>query len=237
MTEGMLFDIQRNSFVDGPGIRTAVFFKSCNLRCAWCHNPESQNAQPEVLHYPNKTELCGRMYSADEVMAEILKDRRFYAASGGGVTFTGGECMLQPDFLEDLLKQCRKQGIHTAVDTAGNIPFDRFEQILPYTDLFLYDVKLLDSEKHRKYTGASNRLILENLEKLLRLGAKLYIRIPVIPGVNKEEIPTMEKYLSALCPEKIELLPYHRLGEDKYLALGRKKPNFNEQNPHPLSDL
>ena len=117
-------------------------------------------------------------------------------------------------------------GIHTAVDTAGNVPFSHFERILPYTQLFLYDVKLLDSEKHRKFTGAGNERILDNLEKLLRMGAKVHIRIPVIPGVNDTDIPAMKQYLRSLAPERIEYLPYHRLGEDKYPALGRKKPQF-----------
>ena len=198
-TTANIFDIQRNSFVDGPGIRTTVFFKGCNLHCTWCHNPESQSAKPEMMFYKNKCtgcgkcrekcpnalekcelcgkctiycphdarEICGKEYTVDEVLKEILKDKTFYDNSGGGVTFSGGECMLQIDFLEEILKECKKNGIHTAVDTAGHVPFEFFERIIPYTDLFLYDVKCFDSDKHRQYTGVENQLILKNLKRLL----------------------------------------------------------------------
>ena len=134
----IIFDIERNSYVDGPGIRTTVFFKGCNLHCAWCHNPESQSAKPQMLFYKNKCtgcgkctlycphdarEICGREYTVDAVLREILKDKSFYEASGGGVTFSGGECMLQIDFLVEILKVCKENGIHTAEDTAGHVPY------------------------------------------------------------------------------------------------------------------
>ena len=193
-----VFDIERNSYVDGPGIRTAVFFKGCNLRCAWCHNPESQSPKPQMMFYKNKCmgcgkcrekcpnnlescdlcgkcslfcpqdarDICGKEYTVDEVLKEVLKDKAFYETSGGGVTFSGGECMLQIEFLTKILKACKENGIHTAVDTAGHVPYERFEQILPYTDLFLYDVKCFDSDKHRQYTGLENQLILKNLKRI-----------------------------------------------------------------------
>ena len=161
MNTAIIFDIERNSFVDGPGIRTTVFFKGCNLRCAWCHNPESQNHKPQMMFYRNKCtgcgrckevcpyhleqcdlcgkcvlycpndarEICGKKYSVEEVMKEILKDQSFYKNSGGGATFSGGECMLQIDFLEELLVECKKYGIHTAVDTAGNVSWKYFERV------------------------------------------------------------------------------------------------------------
>ena len=179
-----IFDIERGSFVDGPGIRTTVFFKGCNLRCAWCHNPESQAKAPQMAFFKNRCigcgkcaekcphslgscELCGKCviycpqsareiygkeYALDEVLGEILKDTDFYASSGGGVTFSGGECMLQIDFLEELLKKCKESKIHTAVDTAGLVPYEYFKRIIPYTDLFLYDVKCFERETHQKYT-------------------------------------------------------------------------------------
>lgn len=183
------FDIERNSFVDGPGIRTTVFFKGCNLRCKWCHNPESQNFKKEILFYQNKCtgcgrcadlsvdnekffclndakEICGREYTVQEVLSEIIKDKTFYETSGGGVTFSGGECMLQIDFLVEILKKCKENGIHTAVDTAGNVPWHYFEKIMSCTDLFLYDVKCFSEQLHKTGTGITNELILENLKKL-----------------------------------------------------------------------
>lgn len=257
----MIFDIQRNSYVDGPGIRTTVFFKGCNLSCLWCHNPESHDPKPQMMFYKDKCKgcgkckevcpyhlekcdlcgkctlycpvgarkICGKSYTVDEVLNEIIKDKSYYETSGGGVTFSGGECMLQIDFLCEILKKCKENGIHTAVDTAGFVPFDSFEKILPFTDLFLYDIKTLDTEKHKEYVGVDNALILDNLKKLFRAGASIYIRIPVIPGVNDsaEEMLKIKDFLSANGkPEKVELLPYHAMGENKYPALLRNFQKF-----------
>ena len=233
MTEqkAMIFDIQRNSYVDGPGIRTTVFFKGCNLRCAWCHNPEGQSPLSETMRGTNQSTVCGKEYTVDEVFKTVCKDKRFYESAGGGVTFSGGECMLQIDFLTEILKRCKKNGIHTAVDTAGHVPYERFEQILPYTDLFLYDVKCFDSEKHRHYTGVGNELILENLKRLLATDVPVWIRIPIIPTVNDtaEELQRIKALISSCgTPEKIEHLPYHAMGEHKYAALGKKTPHFSK---------
>ena len=248
----MIFDIQRNSFVDGPGIRTTLFFKGCHLRCAWCHNPEGQRTEPEWMRYPERCvgcgrcegvslsdrdffcfhdgkQICGRKYTTEELFPILLKDKRFYETSGGGVTFSGGECMLQLDALEELLIACRNRGIHTAVDTAGDVPFTSFERILPYTDLFLYDLKCLDTDKHRRYTGVGNRRILDNLRRLLRMGAPLWVRIPVIPSVNdtEEEMLGIKKLLDSFGGvERVELLPYHAMGEHKYAAVGRVTKTF-----------
>ena len=261
MNKAIIFDIQRNSFVDGPGIRTTVFFKGCNLKCAWCHNPESQSAKPQMMFYKDKCTgcgkcksvcpyhleqcelcgkctfycpvdarmVCGKEHTVDEVLKEVLKDKAFYETSGGGVTFSGGECMLQIDFLAEILKKCKENGIHTAVDTAGHIPLESFEKILPYTDLFLYDIKIFDSQKHKQYVGVSNELILENLKKLFERKAKLWIRIPIIPDVNDsiEEIQKIKDFLKTIgTPEKIELLPYHAMGENKYRAIGKEPQIF-----------
>ncbi len=267
-----IFDIERSSFVDGPGIRTTVFFKGCNLRCAWCHNPESQPPHPQMMFYQNKCtgcgkckekcpnnlescelcgkctlycphdarEICGKEYTVDEVMRVILRDKDFYEKSGGGVTFSGGECMLQIEFLKEILKACKENGIHTAVDTAGNVAFERFEEIIPYTDLFLYDVKCYNSEKHKHYTGVSNELILSNLGRLLEIGNAVWVRIPIIPTVNdtEEEMRDIKAFLNThRAPQKIELLPYHRMGEHKYAALGKDLHTFSVPSEEKMSQL
>ena len=256
-----VFDIVRNSFVDGPGIRTTVFFKGCNLSCAWCHNPESQSPHPQMLFYAHKCTacgicrrkcpqdmqtctlcgtcslycphdaraVCGKTYTVDEVLREVVKDHSFYRASGGGVTCSGGECMLQIDFLEAFLRACRQAGLHTAVDTAGHVPYAFFERILPYTDLFLYDFKCYESETHRAYTGVGNEQIKENLARLLQTGTPVWIRIPVIAGVNdtEEQMRAIRAFLDAHgMPERVELLPYHAMGEHKYAAIGKEMPPF-----------
>ena len=251
--KAIIFDIVRNSYVDGPGIRTTVFFKGCNLRCKWCHNPESLNGKKEILFYEKRCthcgrcndltvddkdfmcfndakEICGREYSVDEVLTEILKDKSYYENSGGGVTFSGGECMLQIDFLTQILKRCKENGIHTAVDTAGNVSWDSFEKIIPYTDLFLYDIKCLSNERHIKYTSVSNGLILENLKKLSsEFKNEIIIRIPVIEGVNddEDEMKSIYEFLTEIKPTKVDLLPYHTMGKHKYDALGLE---FNAYN-------
>ena len=271
MPTATIFDIERNSFVDGPGIRTTVFFKGCNLKCAWCHNPESQDFKPQMMFYKDKCKgcgkckeicpttdncmlcgkcciycpvdarkVCGKEYTVDEVFSEIIKDKSYYENSGGGVTFSGGECMLQIDFLLEILKKCKENGIHTAVDTAGYIPFEKFERILPYTDLFLYDIKLFDDEKHKKYVGVSNGLILENLKKLFKTGAKVWIRIPVIADVNDsiEEIEKIKDFLLEYGKvEKVELLPYHAMGENKYGAIGKDVQKFSAPSVNKMNEL
>ena len=267
-----IFDIERSSFVDGPGIRTTVFFKGCNLRCAWCHNPESQKFHPQMIFYQNKCtgcgkckekcpnnlescelcgkctlycphdarEICGKEYTVDEIIRVILRDKDFYEKSGGGVTFSGGECMLQIEFLKEILKACKENGIHTAVDTAGNVAFEKFEEIIPYTDLFLYDVKCYNSEKHKHYTGVSNELILSNLGRLLEIGKSVWVRIPIIPTVNdtEEEMRDIKAFLNThRAPQKIELLPYHRMGEHKYAALGKDLHTFSVPSEEKMSQL
>ena len=263
MLKAMIFDIQRNSYVDGPGIRTTVFFKGCNLRCKWCHNPESQSFDKQMMFYKDKCtgcgkcrevcpnhlqscdfcgkcelycpsdarKICGKDYTVDEVFEEIIKDKAFYDNSGGGVTFSGGECMLQLDFLREILEKCKSAGIHTAVDTAGNVPWKSFEKILPFTDLFLYDIKAFGAELHRKGTGVSNELILENLKNLSGR-ADIIVRIPVIGGYNDndEEIRQIADFLKQIKIIKAKLLPYHAMGEHKYTALGRNPESFNIPN-------
>ena len=256
-----IFDIERNSYVDGPGIRTTVFFKGCNLKCKWCHNPESQAPEKEMMLYKDKCigcgksrevcpnhlkkcdfcgkcelfcvadarRICGKEYTVDEVLSEILKDKSFYKTSDGGATFSGGECMLQIDFLGELLKKCKENGIHTAVDTAGNVPWKYFEFIIPYTDMFLFDVKCISENLHIAGTGASNRLIIENLMTLSSVfKGSIFIRIPVIGSFNdtKEEMNKIKEFLNNINFDKIELLPYHNMGNNKYTALNRVLPDY-----------
>ena len=260
---GNIFDIQHGSLVDGPGIRTVVFFKGCNLHCAWCHNPESQSPSPQLMVFRERCigcgacacqkptcdgcgscvercpvearRLVGRRASREEILAEILEDRPFYGADGG-VTFSGGECMLQSGFLQGLLQDCKAAGIHTAVDTAGHVPWERFATVLPDTDLFLYDVKAMDPAVHKTYTGADNSLILDNLGRLLDQGAKVHIRIPVIPGVNdkpEDWLPLKQFLQNHPRPEKIEPLTYHTMGIHKYAALGLPEPTSFPRNVTP----
>lgn len=260
--KGIIFDIERNSFVDGPGIRTTVFFKGCNLKCLWCHNPESQAPKPQIMFYKSKCtgcgrcteitaestdficfndakEICGREATSDEVLTEILKDKPFFENSGGGVTFSGGECMLQIDFLCELLKKCKDCGIHTAVDTAGCVPWQSFERVLKYTDLFLYDIKLFNGEKHRQYVGADNTVILENLKKLFEAQANVCVRIPLIGGLNdnEEELLLIKEFLQPYKPAKVELLPYHNMGTHKYEALNIQNREFTVPNADTVKKL
>lgn len=257
-----IFDIQRNSFVDGPGIRTTVFFKGCNLKCKWCHNPESQSMKPQIMFYPDKCtgcgrckditphnseficfngakEICGKEYTSDEILHEIMKDKSFYDNSCGGVTFSGGECMLLIDFLCEILQKCKENGIHTAVDTAGNVPWEYFVRIKEYTDLFLYDIKLFDSNKHTEFTGADNKAILDNLKHLFDAGANILIRIPIIGGVNDslEEMRKTKEFLKPFCPVEVELLPYHSMGMHKYDALNMKKHKFDVPDEKRMKEL
>ena len=263
MKKGVIFNIQRFCTDDGPGIRTTVFLKGCNLRCAWCHNPEGQSAEREWMQEPDRcvgcgrcaevtvedTEfvcfhgaktLCGKNYTADEILREVQKDALFYRNSGGGVTFSGGECMLQADFLEEILKKCKENGIHTAIETAGHVPYSAFERILPYVDLILYDVKCLDAETHKRYIGVGNELILQNLQKLLSLGKAIWVRIPIIPGVNdtEDEMRNIRRFLEACgMPERVELLPYHAFGEHKYAAVGREFVRFETPGKSEMDRL
>ncbi len=279
MMQGILFDMQRFCVHDGPGIRTTIFFKGCNLRCFWCHNPESLQPNPEVQYLSMKCIGCGKCaaccpqgchgmleglhgferaacqscfacaavcpaealsvvgkaWTVQQVLDIALRDAPFYRNSGGGITCSGGEPMLQHAFLRELLSQAKVHGLHTAVDTAGNVPFSWFEEVLPYTDLFLYDLKCMDEDGHARATGAGNRLILENIRRLSEAGAEIWVRIPVIPGVN-DTADNMVRAAQFLRPLKgvrlVELLTFHRLGGGKYESIGR---GFTAMDLKPLS--
>ena len=213
--KGNIFDIKRFALHDGPGIRTTLFMTGCPLDCLWCHNPESRL---DDCDGGNRNRNVNSVY----VMEELKKDLIFYEESGGGVTFSGGEPLSQPDFLLSLLKEMKSAMIHTAVDTTGYAHRSVIGNISPFTDLFLYDLKVMDPDKHKKFTGVDNSTILENLKFILDRGKDVRIRFPLIPGYNDDEqnIVDMIRFLerSDILPH-IDILPYHRLGISKYRKL------------------
>lgn len=270
---GAVFNIQRFCVQDGPGVRTAVFLKGCHLRCAWCHNPESNRVLPEIMFdgakcigcgacvsvcqnhvmdggrhvflrencvgcgkcvaecFAGAIELCGREMSPQEVMDTVLRDRDFYGAEGG-MTITGGEPLLQGKFTLELAKLAKKNGIGVCIETSGDGDAALIREIAGYTDIFLYDIKALDGETHKKYTGVSNRRILENLRALDKLGAKIILRCPIIPGVNMTD--THFSGIADLCNElknvlEAQLEPYHPLGVTKNQRLGRESAYANPE--------
>jgi len=264
-----VFNIERFATKDGPGIRTVVFLKGCNLRCLWCQNPESQQEKAQVMHTketcvgcgtcvdvcpvgaiaydetygfisdPNLCILCGAcleacLYDARSMMGkewdedllvkELLKDRQFFGESGGGVTFSGGEPLLHGPSLVSLSTALKKEHIDLAIESAACVPWSVFEPLLPLIDLFYIDIKHIDAEKHKKYTGSDTSRILENIISLDRNGANVIIRVPVIPGFNNTE-DELRKIFSFLKKntslQKVELLPFNRLGLAKYNGLGK----------------
>lgn len=225
--KGRIFDIQKFSVHDGPGIRTIVFFKGCVLRCRWCCNPESQRYEIEKMLVGGKEKTIGRDVTVEEVLLEISQDRTFYRRSGGGVTLSGGEALCQPEFGSALLLALKENSYHTAMESMACAEFSTIERYLPNLDLYLMDIKHMDSGKHKAYTGRSNELMLENAKKIAGSGTKLIIRVPVIPGFNDTpgEIRAIVRFAAALPGvEEMHLLPYHRLGQDKYQGLGRDYP-------------
>jgi pyruvate formate lyase activating enzyme len=214
--KGIVFNIQRFSINDGPGIRTTVFLKGCALGCRWCQNPEGKSGEIEILN----GKKIGKAYSPEELMQVILKDTPFYDQSGGGVTFSGGDPLYQPEFLAEMLSICRSEGIHTAVDTSGFAEFSTINKLIGLTDLFLYDLKLMNPAKHLEYTGVTNTEILKNLTVLLSRNASVNIRIPLISGITtlKENIFSIIEFLKGFSMKPlISLLPYHNLAKAKYL--------------------
>ena len=221
---GRIFDIQRFSTHDGPGIRTIVFLKGCALRCRWCCNPESQSYEIETMMQNGKPKVMGRDVTVGEVLEEILTDRPYYNRSGGGVTLSGGESLLQPDFAVALLKTCKDNGINTAIETTGFASREVIERFLPYLDTVLMDIKHINSNKHKEFTTQSNERILENAKLIASKAKRLIIRVPVIPTFNDTvaEIAEIAAFASSLPNvNEIHLLPYHNMGRDKYTGLGR----------------
>jgi pyruvate formate lyase activating enzyme len=265
----VVFDIQRFSVHDGPGIRTLIFFKGCPLRCAWCSNPESQLPRPQLAVLAHKCRGCGncvaacgrgachfgddgglsfqrslctdcgacaetcyagarvmlgRTMSIDDVLREVRKDTVFYRTSGGGVTLGGGEPTVWSPFAAGLLRELKAEGMHTALETCGQAPYDEIEPLLPHLDLVLYDVKHMDAAQHEAHTGVTNEMILANLERLAREEVEIIVRVPVVPGINDEaeNIARTAEYAARLGIAAVELLPYHRYAQDKYARLGRE---------------
>lgn len=224
-TKGRIFDIQRYSIHDGCGIRTIVFLKGCVLKCRWCCNPESQSYEIETMKVNGDKKIIGQDVTVGEILQIVERDRPYYRRTGGGLTLSGGESLCQPEFARDLLWGAKSAGISTAMESMGCASFEIIESILPYLDQYLLDIKHMDTDKHKKFTGKSNELMLENAKKIAASQmTELSIRIPVIPTFNdtREEIAAIAKFADTLPGvKKIHLLPYHRLGQDKYEGLYR----------------
>ncbi len=241
--KGLIFDIMRYAIHDGPGIRTTVFMKGCPMRCWWCHNPESQSREPEWIKKDRildgrtyeTEEVSGKWMEEEEVMAEIRKDMVFYDESGGGVTFSGGEPLMQPLFLEHMLSRCGEQNISTALDTCGLASAAVIKKMIGKTDLFLFDLKLMDEKEHMTYTGVPNAGILRNLTLLAAAGAAVRIRIPLIPGITdtNDNLGRMRDFLAGLPGIRtIDLLPYHDIAGNKYRRLNLA---YKLRDIHPMT--
>lgn len=229
--KGIVYDIKHYAIHDGPGIRQTIFFKGCSLACWWCHNPEAIDEKPfsflKIIKNGNKCqekkETVGEYFTVEELMEEILKDQLFYEESGGGVTISGGEPFIQYNFLLELLIACKKNNIHTCVDTSGHASKEHMLAVAGFTDMFLYDLKHIDSETHKKYTGIGNELILENLKMLDEMGKKIWVRYPMIPEKNdkEEDVLRMLAFLSKLKHKyPVSILPFHKIGKNKYQQFG-----------------
>ena len=281
MSLGTVYNIQRMSTKDGPGIRTTVFLKGCPLHCLWCSNPESQSFAPQLLFFDNlcagcgacsavcpsgaatleehascqnrevcrncgacarvcptkAREMSGRPMSVEEVMAVLRKEELFYENSGGGVTFGGGEPSSGGQFFLDLLEASVLEGWHVAVDTCGFCAEDVFHEALKTADLFLFDVKHMDPERHRELTGQNNAVILHNLEAALLSGREVHIRMPLMPGLNdsEENLAAMAEFLGRFGRREIEIMPCHAFGRNKYAALGLPFPAVAQYRPEELA--
>ncbi|MEG0367427.1 MAG: radical SAM protein [Coprobacillus sp.] len=223
-----IFNIQKFSVHDGPGIRTTIFFKGCPIKCQWCHNPESQSYLPELMENKDgiKQEV-GKQYEIDELIKIVQKDQIFYDQSGGGVTLSGGECFRQnPEYIISLVKELYRIGVSIVIDTCGEFNYEEYEEIIPLISCFLYDLKFIDNDKHLAYTGAGNELVLNNLIKLNENDANINLRMILLEGINSDD-NTLIKTIEYLQENKINvslisLLPYHVFGFDKYARLGRE---------------
>ncbi len=222
---GRIFDVQKFSVHDGPGVRTIVFLKGCFLRCKWCCNPESQSYDIQTMMQNGKAKTIGRDVTVEEVINIVKQDMPYYRRSGGGMTLSGGEMLCQSDFAYALLRTAKENAINTAVETTGFAPYEKIEKLLPYIDTVLMDIKHINSAKHQAFTSQPNERILENAVKIAQNANKLIIRVPVIPTFNdtEEEIAAIAQFASGLQGvREIHLLPYHRFGKDKYDGLGRE---------------
>lgn len=224
METGIVFSIEEFAIHDGPGIRTTVFLKGCPLHCTWCHNPEGIFPQPQIMRKRDEESICGYEMTSVELAEQILRNKEIYQLNHGGMTFTGGEPLYQADFLADVVRRI-KIDVHVAVETSGYVATDVFRRMAPMFDLVLLDIKHTDSVLHKKYTGADNRLIIENLEYLCSSGINFIIRIPLIPGVNDTKqnmlnILSLVEHAQSLL--RVEILPYHKTAGAKYAMIGKK---------------
>lgn len=250
--QGFIFDIKRYAVNDGPGIRTTVFFKGCSLRCRWCHNPESQSLKHETMTVKRKlgdntfddVQQVGYSIESGQLVEQIARDEVFFDESGGGVTFSGGEPLLQPDFLLECLHGCKQRSIQTCVDTAGAVDTPLMDEIIPFTDIFLFDVKTMNRDVFAEYVGTGFDIVAKNLAKVAEKARRVIIRIPVIPGVNNDE-RSIDQIVSVLHQypriREVSLLPFHRTGFDKYRRLGRKwqmgdAHNLSQEDLQPMNE-
>lgn len=280
-TYATIFNIQRYSIHDGPGIRTTVFFKGCPLSCKWCHNPESISSETQIIRneinctlcgsciiacptkaltmtndniefdrskcitcgtceevcYHSAIKIAGKKMSVEEVFKEILKDKIFYEESGGGVTFSGGEPLLQSKFLMKLAKRCKEAGIHTTLDTSGFSNWENLKDVIKYIDLILYDFKIVDDDKHKKYVGASNKKIIDNLIKIKNENVNIFLRLPIIKGVNDslDEANEIVQIINGIKNiSQINILEYHKMGMEKYPRLGKQYELTGEEKPDEM---
>jgi pyruvate formate lyase activating enzyme len=233
MKTGMVFDIREFSIHDGPGLRTSVFLKGCPLRCAWCHNPEGLSPEPQLLETPGGTRVCGRVYTAAELAERLNRQAQLLRAAEGGVTFSGGEPLLQAAFLGEVLD--RLDRLHVVLDTSGHGDEQAFAALAGRVDLVYFDLKLMDPELHRRYTGHDNRLVLANLARLATLATPCVIRVPLVPGVtdtadNLRAVAAAAAALPKLV--RVDLLPYNRAAGGKYRACGMDfRPPWDESKP------
>ena len=248
MINGLIADIQRASIHDGDGVRTTVFFKGCPLSCKWCHNPECISFEKEVLYYPEKCihcgmcskgcfsgarVVCGKEMTADGALSEIMPDVPYYGENGG-VTFSGGEPFAQKEFLSECIDKCKEKNINCAVETSL-IYFD--ENVFGKLDFVMADLKIWNSDLHKKYTGTGNERIIQNFENLNKLNIPIIARTPVIPEIN-QEIDKISAFLKTLSNvRKYELLPYHPLGNSKRKALGQKADGFSVPSKEYMKEL
>jgi pyruvate formate lyase activating enzyme len=278
--KGIITTIQRMSIHDGPGIRSTIFMKGCNLRCMWCHNPETFFFQPEIewikskciscaacishcphgaltfdagemryiktectncmnclpFCYPEALRVIGREITPEQALAEVEEDFPYFEKSNGGVTISGGEPLMQWEFVKETLKGFKRRGIHTAIETNLNVSWAVIEKVLPWVDLVMADIKIMDSRKHVEWTGSTNTRILKNILNLDKSSISYCLRTPVVPGVNDndEAIGVLAEFVSTLSNiERYELLPFHPLADSKYQNLGIRNPFENKNSINP----
>jgi len=274
-----VFDVQRFSVHDGPGIRTLVFFKGCGLSCVWCHNPEAVKRAPELAYYEDRcladcrqcVDVCpqealrdqrpdrvrfdrctvcgdcvdacpadalvrvGREITAQALLEEVCRDRSFYDATGGGITLSGGEPLLHGTFLQHFLPLAKRERLHVTMETGGSVSFEAFEKLLPYVDLVLFDLKLMDPSRHARFTGATNVRIHENLARLVERQTPLVVRMPVVPGMNTddENVSATAELLRRLELHDIDLLRYNHFWEAKLPRLATDRRPLGIRPPQP----